>query len=321
LQQFAISTPASEPTEIAPAPDGNVWFTQSGTNQVAALDPATGLISEITPVSVDSGPRGITDGADGNLWVAQVNSGQIGRIVPDLHVVMTTPLPGELSAGGAFGFTARVEYDSGALDTGYSGTLTVALANGPAGGALGGATTVMVAGGVATFAGLSFNRSGSYTLLTSGGDVAAALAGSVQVAGGSSMPSGTPTITGETVLTVGRGRHRQVVGLRLSFNQPLDAATARNPANYTVIETTSHSRAAAVRGLRVRIVYNRRTHSVKLILPGKPNFSGGGSLVVRGAPPMGISNTAGVFLDGNDQGASGDNAVFYILPDGQGIIR
>ena len=169
------------------------------------------------------------------------------------------------------------------------------------------------------------NDAGSYTLLASGGQAAAALAGSVQVSMPVSMPIASvpalPTIIGEKVLTVGKGKHKHIVGFQLSFSEPLDASSADNPANYTIIQTMKHSRATVARAVRFRALYNRTTQSVKLMVPGKPRFAGGGSLVVRATPPTGISSTTGLYLDGNDEGRPGDNALFAILPNGQGIIR
>ena len=81
-----------------------------------------------------------------------------------MHLVVTAAPPSELNANTAFGFTVYVEDDTGAVDTGYSGSVSVAVASAPGGAAIGGNLNVPVVNGVATFSGLSLNESGGYTL-------------------------------------------------------------------------------------------------------------------------------------------------------------
>ena len=74
------------------------------------------------------------------------------------------------TAGSAFGLTVEVESPDGSLVTGATGTLTIALANNPGGGSLGGTLTATIDQGVATFSGLPINQAGAgYTLTVSGG--------------------------------------------------------------------------------------------------------------------------------------------------------
>jgi hypothetical protein len=78
---FAIPTPNSNPDEIRPGPDGNLWFTETGANQLARITPA-GVITEIPIPTPSSGPSGFVTGPDGKLWVAEANANQIGRFSP-----------------------------------------------------------------------------------------------------------------------------------------------------------------------------------------------------------------------------------------------
>jgi uncharacterized delta-60 repeat protein len=70
--------------------------------------------------------------------------------------------------------TVDVENSSGTLLSSDTSNVTLAIASGPAGGAIGGTATVAAAGGVATFSNLSFATAGTYTLTaTDGSDTAA----------------------------------------------------------------------------------------------------------------------------------------------------
>jgi virginiamycin B lyase len=76
------------PLGIAVGPDGNIWFTESSSDQIGRMTPA-GVITEFqvpTPVPPDSsgtpgiGPNEIAAGPDGNLWFTETSSNKIGRI-------------------------------------------------------------------------------------------------------------------------------------------------------------------------------------------------------------------------------------------------
>ena len=80
---------------------------------------------------------------------------------------MTTP-PSNVTAGSGFGLSVTAEYGSGIVDTLFTGSATVSLANVPPGGSttLGGTTfTVSANKGVASFSGLTLNKAvAGYTL-------------------------------------------------------------------------------------------------------------------------------------------------------------
>jgi virginiamycin B lyase len=85
-------------TQIAPGPDGALWFTKSN-NEIGRISPS-GAVDEF-PASV-SGPNGITAGPDGNMWFTGVNDGNIGRITPSGTVTVTpsgTAFPGGITPG------------------------------------------------------------------------------------------------------------------------------------------------------------------------------------------------------------------------------
>lgn len=63
---------------ITTGPDGNVWFTKAGANQIGRMTPA-GVFSEFNIPTPDSSPIDITTGPDGALWFTEF-TGRIGRI-------------------------------------------------------------------------------------------------------------------------------------------------------------------------------------------------------------------------------------------------
>ena len=72
----------STPADITAGPDGNMWFTEPGVDQVAKITPAGAVTEFFEDIELDTGPLGITSGPDGNLWFTEYDAGQIGRITP-----------------------------------------------------------------------------------------------------------------------------------------------------------------------------------------------------------------------------------------------
>ncbi len=84
-----------QPTDIAVAADGIVWFTSQANDRIGRLDPGTGEISvfEGDPGEID-GPNHLTIGADGNVWFTNVGNDLIGRLDVDSGVVDSFADPG-----------------------------------------------------------------------------------------------------------------------------------------------------------------------------------------------------------------------------------
>ncbi len=124
--------------------------------------------------------NGVVTGA--SLGTAQITATSEGRsgqatvtVVPGsaTQLVFTTP-PGTVTAGAAFAPAVQVTARDalGNTATGFTGPVTLAFAANPGGATLGGTTTVAAVAGVATFPGVSLDRSGvGYTLQASAGGV------------------------------------------------------------------------------------------------------------------------------------------------------
>lgn len=74
----------SRPHDVAPAPDGTVWYTAQRTGRLGRLDPATGEIVEV-PLGAGSAPHGVIVGPDGAAWVTD---GGLDAIVRVDHVTL-----------------------------------------------------------------------------------------------------------------------------------------------------------------------------------------------------------------------------------------
>jgi len=70
----------NDPYELAPGPDGNLYFGERFANNIGMITPQ-GSITEI-PIPTPPGEVGdITKGPDGNMWFTEYGANQIGEVV------------------------------------------------------------------------------------------------------------------------------------------------------------------------------------------------------------------------------------------------
>ncbi len=84
----------SHPHDVAPAPDGSVWYTAQGAAALGRLDPVTGATRHI-PLGPGSSPHGVTVGPDGAPWVTDSGRNAILRVDPSSGKISVHPLPKE----------------------------------------------------------------------------------------------------------------------------------------------------------------------------------------------------------------------------------
>jgi uncharacterized protein (TIGR03437 family) len=89
--EYPLGTAMSQPSGIAAGPDGALWFTESGANQIGRITTA-GTITEYRVPTAASEPTGITKGPDGALWFAEYGAKKIGRVTV-AGVVTEYPVP------------------------------------------------------------------------------------------------------------------------------------------------------------------------------------------------------------------------------------
>ncbi len=276
-------------------------------------------------------PAGITAGSDGRLWFAD-KSGAIG-VVNLTHLVVTSPPPSTVPAGGGFGFTVEAEDSSGNVDTQFNGTVTVSLANNPGGSSssLGGShLTVTAVNGVATFSGLSLNIAASgYTLQAASGAFDAP--SDVVTSGIDVTQSGTPpppppppappppppppTIVSEVpVITQKRKANGKPIGkpaltgYTIVFSTAMDQSALMNHNSFEV-DLLSKIKTVVTKVGRKKVstkvpvykplgfsVSNVTSNSVTVTLAGKQTFPKGGKITVFAAA---VDDTSNVFLAQN----------------------
>ncbi len=117
LQEYPVPS-GSRPHDVAPAPDGTVWYTGQGDGTLGLLDPETGQVTTI-PLGPGSSPHGVIIGPDAAPWVTDGGQDAIVRVDPMTHEVTLYPLPPERS--GANLNTATFDGDGVLWFTGQSG--------------------------------------------------------------------------------------------------------------------------------------------------------------------------------------------------------
>ncbi|MBI4274338.1 MAG: lyase [Rhizobiales bacterium] len=82
----------SNPHDVAPAPDGSVWYTAQSKGELGRLDPKSGKV-EIYPLGARSSPHGVVVGPDGAAWVTDSGLNANVRVDPKTKQVKVFPLP------------------------------------------------------------------------------------------------------------------------------------------------------------------------------------------------------------------------------------
>ncbi len=96
LQEYPVPS-GSHPHDVAPAPDGAVWYTAQGSGELGRLDPATGETRHID-LGDGSAPHGVIVGPDGAPWITDSGLNAIVRVDPATEEVRQVPLPADKSA-------------------------------------------------------------------------------------------------------------------------------------------------------------------------------------------------------------------------------
>lgn len=82
----------THPHDVAPAPDGTVWYTAQYSGALGRLDPETGETKEI-PLGEGSRPHGVIVGPDNFAWVTDGGLNAIVSVHPKTLEVTRYPLP------------------------------------------------------------------------------------------------------------------------------------------------------------------------------------------------------------------------------------
>src|SRR6476661_11291441 len=82
----------AHPHDVAPAPDGTVWYTAQSQGAIGILDPKTGKTIQIS-LGPRSAPHGVIIGPDRAAWVTDGGLNAIARIDSLTRAVKLFPLP------------------------------------------------------------------------------------------------------------------------------------------------------------------------------------------------------------------------------------
>ncbi|PVE22417.1 lyase [Microvirga sp. KLBC 81] len=82
----------ARPHDVAPAPDGKVWYTAQRKGALGILDPQTGNVREVT-LGPRSAPHGVIQGPDGAAWITDGGQNAIVRFDPKTEGVKVWRLP------------------------------------------------------------------------------------------------------------------------------------------------------------------------------------------------------------------------------------
>ncbi|MGH6662756.1 MAG: virginiamycin B lyase family protein [Rhodospirillales bacterium] len=115
----AYPVPAgAHPHDVAPAPDGTVWYTAQRQGALGRLDPKTGKTQHV-PLGDGSQPHGVVVAADGLAWVTDSGLNAMVSVDPKTLKVTVYPLPG--SSGYANMNTPAIDAQGLVWFTGQSG--------------------------------------------------------------------------------------------------------------------------------------------------------------------------------------------------------
>ena len=78
--------------DVAPAPDGKVWYTAQRQGALGILDPKTGQVRQV-PLGTGSAPHGVIQGPDGAAWITDGGQNAIVRYDPKTEKVDVWKLP------------------------------------------------------------------------------------------------------------------------------------------------------------------------------------------------------------------------------------
>lgn len=84
----------AHPHDVAPAPDGMVWYTAQHHGAIGLLDPKTGKTLQF-PLGAGSSPHGVIVGPDRGAWVTDSGLNAIARVDSATRAFRLYPLPKE----------------------------------------------------------------------------------------------------------------------------------------------------------------------------------------------------------------------------------
>ena len=82
----------AHPHDVAPAPDGKVWYTAQSQGALGILDPKSGKVTQVS-LGQGAAPHGVIVGPDRAAWVTEGGQNAIARVDPASKAVKLFALP------------------------------------------------------------------------------------------------------------------------------------------------------------------------------------------------------------------------------------
>jgi hypothetical protein len=216
---------------------------------------------------------------------------------PATQLVITAQPPGSVNSGDGFGLVVLAEDGFGNVDATFNRAEVVTLADNPDGATLGGPSTAVASGGVATFTGLKLDHGGSgYTLQVTSADLTAT------VTDGFSVIAPPVTVLNVSLQNQSIGRHKTATVIVVQFSAALSAGAAANTGAYT-LATVAHGKKHPSKPLALaQVSYNPIAHSVTLRPVKKLTLNPPVQLRLSASA---LTDLQGRPLDGNHDGQPG----------------
>lgn len=87
-------TRGAHPHDVAPAPDGTIWYTAQHQGALGILDPKSRKVTQIS-LGAGASPHGVIAGPDRAAWITDSGQNAIARVDPATKAVKLFPLPQE----------------------------------------------------------------------------------------------------------------------------------------------------------------------------------------------------------------------------------
>lgn len=241
---------------ITPGPDGNIWFTEPKSGQIARINPS-GTVTEFPVPTKTSAPNDITLGRDGALWFTELLGNQIGRYQPGPDLQLSASAPVAVLNSGFSGVVASLTDNTPSISSSYSAVIDWGDGSGPQPGVVtGNGSQLSVVGGH------TYSKTGTFSLIVTvrepSGEMVSS-AGSVTVRGGSA--SSAHFIQAR----------RSPLQIAISYDGPMDNSVAVSASRYSVVSLGRANRRGVrpSRNVNIKsISYNTSTHTVYLTLRG-----------------------------------------------------
>jgi hypothetical protein len=200
----------------------------SGPLQGATSATVTGGVATFSDLAEDKAETITLEFTSGNL--AGTTAGPV-TVVPaaPAALIVTNQPPSSVTAGAGFGLVVTTEDRFGNLVPSFNGSLTIAVANAPNGGTVGGTLTTTAVNGVASFSGLMLDTAADGdTLAASGPGLTAAVTSAIEV---SPAPATQLVVTSQPPASVAPGSG---FGLVVAAEDPFGNVVSSEGGNVTV---------------------------------------------------------------------------------------